>query len=58
MEETESSETKLSYCGQCRRCVRLSEFFLPIQAIKKEKSGKVKHRVTIGQQYSNHAMLK
>lgn len=28
---------KVSYCGRCKRCVRLYELFLPIQAEKEEE---------------------
>jgi len=43
---TGSGKMASSYCGQCRRCVRPSELFLPIQAKKRGRKKKSENKLT------------
>lgn len=60
--EKERGKMASSYCDQCRMCVRLNGFFLPIQAKrganKERESEKKRQNVTIRQHYyTGHAQI-
>lgn len=59
--ERKSGKMPSSYCGQCRMCVRLNEFFLPIQAKRganKERESEKKGKMSPSDSTITQAMLK